>query len=50
MFETDKAIRLGQWTEAEKYLRILSELVPDRNDPRYDKISTKLLNVEHHLR
>ena len=50
MFETDKAIQLGQWTEAERFLRILSELVPDRSDPRYDKISAKLLNVEHHLR
>ena len=36
--------------EAAKYLRILLELVQDRSDPRYDKISTKLLNTEQHLR
>jgi pSer/pThr/pTyr-binding forkhead associated (FHA) protein len=50
MFRADRSIRLSDWTEAAKHLRVLTELVPDRNDPRYDKISAKLLNVEHHLR
>jgi hypothetical protein len=50
LFRSDRAIRLQDWEEAAKYLRILSELVPDRSDPRYEKISAKLLNVEQHLR
>jgi pSer/pThr/pTyr-binding forkhead associated (FHA) protein len=50
LFRSDRAIRLKNWDEAAKYLRILSELIPDRSDPRYEKISAKLLNVEQHLR
>jgi|GEM_PF-4702939 len=50
LFKADQAIRLKDWQTAAKYLRILAELVPDRSDPRSDKISTKLLNVEQYLR
>ncbi|MDF7807709.1 FHA domain-containing protein [Pontiellaceae bacterium B12219] len=50
LFRSDRAIRLKNWDEAAKYLRILSELIPDRSDPRYEKINAKLLNVEQHLR
>ena len=50
MFRSDRAIRLREWTEARKYLRILTELVPDRSDERYEKVNAKLLNVEQHLR
>ncbi|MDF7801616.1 FHA domain-containing protein [Pontiellaceae bacterium B1224] len=50
LFRADGAIRRKDWDEAAKHLRILSELVTDRSDPRYDKIRTKLLNVEQHLR
>lgn len=50
MFRADRAIRLKDQEEAAKYLRILLELVQDRSDPRYDKISTKLLNTEQHLK
>ena len=50
MFRSDRAIRLREWAEARKYLRILTELVPDRSDERYEKVNAKLLNVEQHLR
>ena len=50
MFNADRAIRLGDWREAEKHLRILAELVPDRKDDRYKIISSKQLEVEGHLR
>ena len=50
MFRADRAISLRQWEEAEKVLQILAELVPERDDPRHDKINTKLLNVEQYLR
>lgn len=50
LFRSDRAMRLQNWDEAAKYLRILSELIPERSDPRYDKVSAKLLNVEQHLR
>lgn len=50
LFRADGSIRLQDWEEAAKYLRILSELVTDRSDPRYERIRGKLLNVEQHLR
>ena len=50
LFRSDRAIRLKNWNEAAKYLRILNELIQDRSDPRHDKVSAKLLNVEQHLR
>lgn len=50
MFRADRSIRLREWDAAAKHLRILSELVPDRSDPRYEKISAKLLNVEQNMR
>lgn len=50
MFRADRAIRLREWDTADKHLAVLSELVPDRSDPRYDKINSKKLNVEQYLR
>ncbi|MEA2068652.1 MAG: FHA domain-containing protein [Verrucomicrobiota bacterium] len=50
MFNAERAMRLGDWREAEKQLRILAELVPDRGDKRYETISSKQLEVEGHLR
>lgn len=50
MFRADRAIRLREWETADKHLAILSELVPDRSDPRYAKINSKKLNVEQYLR
>jgi len=49
MFRAQKEIRMKDWETAAKHLRILSELIPDRSDERYDKINSMLLNVEQHL-
>jgi len=50
MFRADRAIRLRDWVGAEEALRILGELIPEREDARNEKINAKLLNVEQHLR
>jgi len=50
MFNADRAMRLGDWREADRHLRILAELVPDRKDERHETISSKQLEVEDHLR
>lgn len=50
MFNVEGAIRLGDWREASKFLKILAELIPDRKDDRYKIISSKQLDVEDHLR
>ena len=49
-FNAERAMRLGDWREAEKQLRILAELIPDRKDERHEIISSKQLEVEEHLR
>jgi hypothetical protein len=49
-FNAERAMRLGDWREAEKQLRVLAELIPDRKDDRYEIISSKQLEVEEHLR
>jgi pSer/pThr/pTyr-binding forkhead associated (FHA) protein len=50
MFRADAAIRLRDWGKAVKYLRILTELVPNRSDDRYEDINRKLLSAEQKLR
>ncbi len=49
-FNAERAMRLGNWRAAETQLRILAELIPDRDDERYETISSKQLEVEEHLR
>ncbi|MBN2685480.1 MAG: FHA domain-containing protein [Pontiellaceae bacterium] len=49
MFTADRAIRLKQWSEAQKSLRYLQDLIP-RDDERYDEIQRKLIGVEERLR
>ncbi len=50
MFNVNRAIRLGDWSEASKNLRVLAELIPDRKDERHEVIRAKQLEVEDHLR
>jgi hypothetical protein len=50
MFRADRSIALAEWQAAYKSLQILQELIPDRDDPRRDKINDKLMSVERNLR
>jgi len=50
MFLADQAVTLNDWDKAIKYLRILSQLIPDRSDKRYEKIKRMLIKVEARLR
>ncbi len=49
-FLADRAINLGDWTTAQRELRILCELVPDAKDPRHAEASAKLLDVEGRIK
>lgn len=49
-FRADRAIRLKNWPDAAKHLRIVLELVPDRSDERHEKANIKLLRVEQNLK
>lgn len=49
-FLADRAINLQDWQAARRELTILRELIPDRDDPRNQEASRKLLDVENRLR
>ena len=48
-FRVERAMKLGDWEESAKELRILLEMIPDGGDPRNADARKKLLDVEKHL-
>ena len=50
VFLADKAIRMSDWQVAADNLRIVKELIPDRNDPRNTDADKKLVDVERRLK
>jgi flagellar basal body-associated protein FliL len=48
-FRADRAINLADWPAADRELKILCEIVPDRADARNKEASRKLLDVEKRL-
>lgn len=49
IFRADRAVKLGDWEEAAKNLRIILRLIPDRNDERHSDAQKQLLSVERRL-
>jgi len=49
-FRSEKAIKIQDWQDASKNLRIILETIPDREDDRYKQAQVKLLDVERHLK
>ena len=49
-FRADRAIKLQDWSTAQQELRVLRELVPDRNDDRYKDATRGLIDVEARLK
>lgn len=48
-FRVERAMKLGDWEESAKELRILLEMIPDGGDQRNADARKKLLDVEKHL-
>lgn len=48
-FRVQKALRLKNWEDAARELRILLKLIPDRNDPRHKRARKQLIEVERRL-
>ena len=48
-FSADRAINLQDWETAAAELRILCQIVPDKNDERYAEANAKLVDVENRL-
>lgn len=49
-FLADRAINLKDWATASRELRILREMIPDREDERYVEAGRKLLDVENRIK
>lgn len=49
-YRVDRALNLSHWETAARELRILIEMVPDRDDERNREATRKLLDVEARLR
>lgn len=49
-FRAEKAIKIQDWQDASKNLRVILETIPDREDDRYKQAQIKLLDVERHLK
>ena len=49
-FLADKAINLGDWETAQVELKVLCDLVPDKDDPRHAEANAKLVDVENRMK
>ena len=49
-FRADKAMNLGDWEVAQNELKILCELVPERDDPRHAEANARLVDVENRMK
>ena len=49
-FVVDRAIKLGDWDLAQRELRVLMEIIPDRRDDRNREASAKLIDVEKRMK
>lgn len=49
-FKADRALNLSDWETARSELRILCQMVPDRDDDRYREASAKLVDVEQRIK
>jgi hypothetical protein len=48
-FMAERAVKLRDWKEAARHLRVISETIPDRSDDRNRNAYKKLVDVERHL-
>ncbi len=49
-FLADKAINLADWEAARRELRILCDIVPEKDDPRHAEANAKLVDVENRIK
>ncbi|MBQ6136997.1 MAG: FHA domain-containing protein [Kiritimatiellae bacterium] len=49
-FLADKAINLGDWETARRELRVLCDMVPDKDDQRHIEANAKLVDVENRMK
>ncbi len=48
-FLAERSVKLREWKEAERQLKVICEMIPDRSDERNSNASKNLVEVERHL-
>lgn len=48
-FVSERAVKLRDWKEADRQLKIICEMIPDRSDERNQTASKTLVDVQRHL-
>ncbi len=48
-FMAERSVKLRDWKEAARHLRIVCDMIPDRSDERNQNAYKKLVDVERHL-
>jgi hypothetical protein len=48
-FVAERAVKLRDWKEADRQLKVICEMIPDRSDKRNQEAARKLVDVERHL-
>jgi hypothetical protein len=49
LFMAEKAVKLRDWKEAERHLKVICEMIPDPSDDRYRNADIKLVDVGRHI-
>ncbi len=48
-FMAERAVKLRDWKEAERHLKVICEMIPDPSDDRYRNADKKMVDVGRHL-
>lgn len=48
-FLAERAVKLRDWKEAQRHLKVIRAMIPDRSDERAQNAGKKLVDVERHL-
>ena len=48
-FVAERAVKLREWKEADRQLKVICDMIPDRSDKRNQEAGKKLVDVERHL-
>lgn len=49
LFLTERSVKLRDWKEADRQLKIMRDMIPDPSDERYRNVDKKMVDVGRHL-
>jgi len=49
LFLAERAVKLREWKEADRQLKVMRDMIPDPSDERYRNVDKKMVDVARHL-